>query len=71
LPDWPHEHAGLRPPGLPALRRLRHLDAEHARAAAEIADGVIVGSRAIEVAGGGPEDLRRYVASLRTAIDSA
>ena len=37
----------------------------------QIADGVIVGSRAIEVAEGGAEELCRYVASLRAAIDTA
>jgi tryptophan synthase alpha chain len=44
---------------------------EHARAAADIADGVIVGSRALEVAEEGPEALRSYVASLRSALDAA
>jgi tryptophan synthase alpha chain len=43
---------------------------EQAAAAAELADGVVVGSRAIEVAEeGGPEALRDYVASLRAALD--
>jgi tryptophan synthase alpha chain len=45
--------------------------ADHARAAAELADGIVVGSRAIEVAEEGPEALRAYVGSLRAAIDSA
>jgi tryptophan synthase alpha chain len=44
---------------------------EHAHAAAELADGVVVGSRAVEVAEAGPEALRNYVASLREAIDEA
>jgi tryptophan synthase alpha chain len=44
---------------------------EHARSAAEIADGVVVGSRAVEVAERGSEALRSYVASLREAIDEA
>jgi tryptophan synthase alpha chain len=44
---------------------------EQARAASELADGIVVGSRTVEVAGAGPEALRRYVASLRTAIDAA
>ena len=44
---------------------------EHARAVAGLADGIVVGSRALEVAEGGPEALRDYVASLRTALDSA
>jgi tryptophan synthase alpha chain len=42
---------------------------EHARAAAQLADGVVVGSRAVEVADEGPAPLREYVASLRTALD--
>jgi tryptophan synthase alpha chain len=42
---------------------------EHAAAAAELVDGVIVGSRAVEVAEGGPRALADYVASLRAALD--
>jgi tryptophan synthase alpha chain len=42
---------------------------EHARAAANLADGVVVGSRAVEVAEEGPRALRGYVASLRVALD--
>jgi tryptophan synthase alpha chain len=42
----------------------------HARAAAQLADGIVVGSRAIEVAADGPEALRQYVRSLREAVDS-
>jgi tryptophan synthase alpha chain len=41
-----------------------------ARAAAELADGIAVGSRAVEVAEEGPAELRAYVASLRSAIDA-
>jgi tryptophan synthase alpha chain len=41
---------------------------EHARAAAELADGIVVGSRAVQVAEDGPEALREYVASLREAL---
>jgi tryptophan synthase alpha chain len=41
-----------------------------ARAAAELADGIAVGSRAVEVAEEGPAPLRDYVASLRAAIDA-
>ncbi len=44
---------------------------EHARAAAELVDGVVVGSRAVQVAEEGPEALRDYVATLRTALDAA
>ena len=42
---------------------------EQARAAAELADGVVVGSRAVQVAEEGPHALRDYVRSLRSAID--
>jgi len=42
-----------------------------ARAAAELTDGVVVGSRAIEVAAKGPSALRDYVGSLRASIDVA
>ena len=42
---------------------------EHARAAAEIADGIAVGTRAVEVAEQGSEALREYVSSLRAALD--
>src|SRR5947209_6947755 len=41
---------------------------EHARAAAELADGIVVGSRALEAAEGGTDALRDYVASLRAAL---
>jgi tryptophan synthase alpha chain len=41
---------------------------EHARAAAELVDGIAVGSRAVEVAEEGPNALRDYVASLRAAL---
>jgi tryptophan synthase alpha subunit len=43
---------------------------EHARAAAALADGIVVGSRAVQVAEDGPEALRDYVSSLRTALDA-
>ena len=43
---------------------------EHARAASVLVDGIVVGSRAVEVAEEGPEALRRYVAGLRAALDS-
>jgi tryptophan synthase alpha chain len=43
---------------------------EQAAAAAELTDGIVVGSRAVEVAGSeGPQGLERYVRSLRTAVD--
>jgi tryptophan synthase alpha chain len=43
---------------------------EHARAAADLADGIVVGSRAVEVAEDGPAALRAYVQSLRDAVDA-
>jgi tryptophan synthase alpha subunit len=43
---------------------------EHARAAASVADGIVVGSRAVQVAAEGPDALQAYVASLRSALDS-
>ena len=44
---------------------------QHARAAADLVDGVVVGSRAVQVAEAGPAALRDYVATLRAAIDAA
>jgi tryptophan synthase alpha chain len=41
-----------------------------AAAAAEQADGIVVGSRAVEMADQGPEALREYVGSLREAVDA-
>ena len=43
---------------------------QHARAAAELADGIVVGSRAVQVAEDGPEALREYVRSLRQALEA-
>jgi tryptophan synthase alpha chain len=43
---------------------------EHARSAAELADGVVVGTRAVEVAQEGAEPLRAYVETLRRALDA-
>jgi tryptophan synthase alpha chain len=43
---------------------------EQAAEAASLADGIVVGSRALEVAdAGGADALREYVASLRAALD--
>jgi tryptophan synthase alpha chain len=44
---------------------------DQAAAAVAIADGIAVGSRAVEVASDGPKALRDYVSSLRQAVDSA
>jgi tryptophan synthase alpha chain len=43
---------------------------EHARSAAELADGIVVGSRAVEAAEEGPAALRTYVRGLREAVDA-
>ena len=42
---------------------------EHAASAAKLADGVVVGSRAVEVAEEGPAALGAFVESLRMALD--
>ena len=44
---------------------------EHARAAAELVDGVVVGSRAVQAAEAGPGELHAFVSSLRDALDAA
>ena len=44
---------------------------EHAHVAAELADGIVVGSRAVQVAEDGPAALRDFVRSLREAVDAA
>jgi tryptophan synthase alpha chain len=74
--------ANLSPALAPLVRRTRRLTSlplyagfgiatpEHARAAAELADGIAVGSRAVEVAEEGPVALERYVRSLREAVDA-
>ncbi len=43
---------------------------EQALAAASVADGIAVGSRAILISAEGPEALHDYVASLRTALNT-
>jgi tryptophan synthase alpha chain len=43
----------------------------HAREAAELVDGVVVGSRAVEAAEEGPAALAELVAELRAALDAA
>jgi tryptophan synthase alpha chain len=44
---------------------------EQARAAADLADGVVVGTSALEAAEQGPAELARYVSTLRKALDAA
>ncbi|MGB2876170.1 MAG: tryptophan synthase subunit alpha [Gaiellaceae bacterium] len=42
-----------------------------ARAAGELADGIVVGTSALEAAEGGPAALARYVKTLRRALDES
>ena len=44
---------------------------DHARTVAALADGIVVGSRALEVAEDGPAALRGFVSTLRAGLDSA
>ena len=44
--------------------------AEHARAAAELVDGIVVGSAAVEAAEQGPRALMALVSSLRAGLDA-
>jgi tryptophan synthase alpha chain len=43
---------------------------EHARDAAELVDGVVVGSRAVQAAESGANELHAFVRSLREALDA-
>ncbi len=61
----------LAPAGLPLYAGFGVSTPEHARAFAEVADGVVVGSRAVQVAEEGPDALRDYTASLRRALEDA
>jgi len=57
-------------PGVPLYAGFGISTPEDARASAELTDGVVVGSRALEAAEQGPDALRDYVASLRSALDA-
>jgi tryptophan synthase alpha chain len=56
--------------GVPLVAGFGISTPEHARAAAEQADGIAVGTRAVQVAEEGPDALGAYVASLRAALDA-
>lgn len=60
----------LAPEGLPLYAGFGVSTPEHARAFAEVADGVVVGSRAVQVAEEGPAALEAYTRSLRDALDA-
>jgi tryptophan synthase alpha chain len=55
--------------GLPLLAGFGISTPEHARAAADLADGVVVGSAALLAAERGPRSLEHFVRSLRDALD--
>jgi tryptophan synthase alpha chain len=55
---------------LPLLAGFGISTPDQARAAAELTDGVVVGSAAVTAAEDGPSALGRYVASLRAALDA-
>ena len=57
-------------PGVPLYAGFGISTAEDARAAAELTDGIVVGSRALEIAEDGPAALSSYVGSLRAALDN-
>ena len=57
-------------PGVPLYAGFGISTAEDARAAAELTDGIVVGSRALEVAEDGPAALTSYVGTLRAALDN-
>jgi tryptophan synthase alpha chain len=63
------QRARVAAPGTPLYAGFGISTPEDARAAAAVADGVVVGSRAVETAAAGPGALRDYVRSLRAALD--
>ena len=65
------ERARAAAPGVPLYAGFGISTPADAAAAAELTDGVVVGSRALEAAEDGPEALRDLVRSLRDRVDSA
>jgi tryptophan synthase alpha chain len=63
------KRARLLAPGLPLYGGFGISTPDHARAAVEHVDGIVVGSRAVQVAEEGPSALEAYVSSLRAALD--
>ncbi len=57
-------------PGVPLYAGFGISTPEQAREAADLTDGVVVGSRALLAAEEGPDALREYVRSLRAALDA-
>jgi tryptophan synthase alpha chain len=64
------ERARAAAPDVPLYAGFGISTPQQARAAADLADGVVVGTRAVEVAEQGPAALRDYVRSLRDALDA-
>jgi tryptophan synthase alpha chain len=62
------ERARAAAPGIPLYAGFGISTPADARAAAELTDGVVVGSRALEAAESGPAELRSFVRSLRDAL---
>ncbi len=62
------ERARAAAPGTPLYAGFGISTPEQAAAVASLTDGIVVGSRAVEVAADGPDALRDYVATLRTAL---
>ena len=65
------ERARAAAPGVPLYAGFGISTPADAAAAAELTDGVVVGSRALEAAEDGPGALRDLVRSLRDRVDSA
>jgi tryptophan synthase alpha chain len=63
------ERARAAAPGVRLYAGFGISSPDDARAAAGLTDGVVVGSRALEEAEGGPAALRAFVRSLRDALD--
>jgi tryptophan synthase alpha chain len=62
------ERARRLAPGIPLYAGFGISTPHHAAEAAAHTDGIVVGSRAVQVAEEGPDALRAYVASLREAL---
>ena len=58
-----------RATGLPLYAGFGISTPAHARTAAGLADGIVVGTSALEAAEGGPRELGKYVRTLRAALD--
>jgi tryptophan synthase alpha chain len=63
------QRARAAAPGVPLYAGFGISSPADAHAAAELTDGVVVGSRALEAAEAGPSALREFVRSLRKSID--